>query len=138
IPDGFHVHPDIIKLLFRDKPVDKIVMITDSLKPTMQADPPFFADNKEVVLKNGLFHRISDDIIAGSALTMIKGVKNLVSYDFPLSTAIQTATANPAKVMNFRKKGFIIPGYDADVIVFDKHFNILMTVINGNIKKDVM
>ncbi|MGL4986841.1 MAG: N-acetylglucosamine-6-phosphate deacetylase, partial [Treponemataceae bacterium] len=31
IPDGFHVHPDIIKLLFRDKPVDKIVMITDSL-----------------------------------------------------------------------------------------------------------
>ncbi|MGL4982770.1 MAG: N-acetylglucosamine-6-phosphate deacetylase [Treponemataceae bacterium] len=138
IPDGFHVHPDIIKLLFRDKPVDKIVMITDSLKPTMQAEPPFFADNKEVVLKNGLFHRISDDIIAGSALTMIKGVKNLVSYDFPLSTAIQTATANPAKVMNFRKKGFIIPGYDADVIVFDKHFNILMTVINGDIKKDAM
>ena len=134
IADGFHVHPDLFKLLLRDKPVDKIVLVTDALKPTEQAQGPFFANHEEVAFHDGVFHRKSDDVIAGSALTMIRGVENLVSFGFSLEDAVKTASANPAQVMRYRQKGTIIPGNDADITVFDRNFTVLATLVGGALK----
>ncbi|MDR1126544.1 MAG: N-acetylglucosamine-6-phosphate deacetylase [Treponema sp.] len=135
IADGFHVHPDMFKLLQRDKSIDKIVLVTDGLKPTEQKEPPFFANNEEVVFHDGAFHRKIDDVIAGSGLTMIRGVKNLASFGFSLEDAVKTASSNPAKIMRYEKKGALIPGYDADVVVFDRDFNIKTVIVKGDIKK---
>ncbi|MBP7462440.1 MAG: N-acetylglucosamine-6-phosphate deacetylase, partial [Candidatus Delongbacteria bacterium] len=46
ICDGFHLHPAILKLLMRVKPIDRIVMVTDSLKPTGQKSGPLLANNE--------------------------------------------------------------------------------------------
>ncbi len=138
IADGVHVHRDLFKLLLRDKPMDKIVLVTDALKPTEQECTPLFANGEEVVYKGGCFHRKSDDVIAGSALTMIRGVKNLVDFGFPIGDAVRCATANPAQIMRYTTKGQLIPGYDGDVVVFDKHFNVLVSIIGGIIKKNII
>ena len=138
IADGFHIHPDLYKLLLRNKPMDKIVLITDALKPTMQANGPFFANGDEMVFHDGVFHRKSDDVIVGSALTMIRGVKNLVNYGFSLEDAVKTATHNPAEIMKYRNKGSIIPGRDADLVVFDRGFRILAVVAGGVVKKNLL
>jgi N-acetylglucosamine-6-phosphate deacetylase len=135
IADGFHVHPHMFKLLQRDKPNDKIVLVTDGLKPTEQKDPPLFANNEEVVFHDGAFHRKIDDVIAGSGLTMIRGVENLTLFGFSLEDAVKTAATNPAKVMRYEKKGAIIPGYDADIVVFDRDFNVNIVLVKGVLKK---
>ena len=57
IADGRHVHPGLIKLLMRDKPISKLVLVTDSLKPTEQYDCPLFANREEVYLKDEVFLR---------------------------------------------------------------------------------
>ena len=137
IADGFHVHPDLYKLLLRDKPVDKIVLITDALKPTEQAKGPFFANGDEMIFHDGVFHRKADDVITGSALTMIRGVKNLVNFGFSLEDAVKTASYNPAHVMRYWNKGAIIPGHDADIVVFDRNFRALVVVAGGIVKKNV-
>ncbi len=137
VGDGIHVHPHLIRLLMRDKDVDKIVLVTDSLKPTEQAEGPLYANGVEVVHHDGCFHRKDDDVIAGSSLTMIKGVKNLVSFGVPIETAIRFAATNPAAVMRYRKRGSLIPGYKGDVIVFDKQFNILATAVKGSLVKNL-
>ncbi|MCL2477949.1 MAG: N-acetylglucosamine-6-phosphate deacetylase [Treponema sp.] len=136
IPDGFHIHPDLYKLLIRDKPIDKIIMITDALRTTEQKEGPFLSNGVEVIMHDGVFRRKSDDVIAGSALTMIRGVKNLVTFGFSLEEAVKTASINPAQVMNYRKKGSIIPGREADLTVFDKDFNIQLVMIGGKIIKN--
>jgi N-acetylglucosamine-6-phosphate deacetylase len=136
IADGYHVHPDLYKLLLRDKPVDKIVLVTDALKPTEQQEGPFFANGEEVIFHDGVFHRKIDDVIAGSSLTIIRGIQNLVKYGFSIEDAVKTATFNPANVMRYQKKGAIIPGHDADLTVFDKDFNIRAVLIGGHIKKN--
>jgi N-acetylglucosamine-6-phosphate deacetylase len=136
IADGRHVHPDIYKLLMRDKPVDKIVLVTDALKPTEQKEGPFFANGEEVIFHDGVFHRKIDDVIAGSSLTLIRGIQNLVKYGFSIEDAVKTATFNPANVMRYRRKGAIIPGHDADLTVFDSDFNIRAVLIGGRIKKN--
>jgi N-acetylglucosamine-6-phosphate deacetylase len=136
IADGFHVHPDLLRLLQRDKPLDKIVLVTDSLKPTEQKEGPFFANGEEVVMEDGVFHRKIDDVIAGSSLTMIGGVKNLVACGFNVEDAVKVASSNPAQVMRYSRKGTVIPGNDADLIVFDRYFNVLAVMVGGTIKKN--
>ena len=137
IADGFHIHPDLYKLLLRDKPLEKIVLITDALKPTEQDNGPLIADGDEVIFQDGVFRRKADGIISGSALTMIRGIKNLVNSGFSLEDAIKTATYNPAQIMHYRKKGAIIPGYDADLAVFDKNFRVLASVARGVVRKNL-
>jgi N-acetylglucosamine-6-phosphate deacetylase len=110
------------------------VLITDGLKPTTQEKGPFFANGEEVVFHDGLFHRKKDDIIAGSGLTMIRGVQNLVNFGFSLEDAIKTASSNPAAVMRYTRKGSIIPGMDADITVFDKNYTILATMVGGELR----
>ena len=70
IADGGHVHPDLFKLLSRDKNRAQIVLVTDALTPTEQKGEHLFANGEEVVFKDGCFHRKADDVIAGSSLTM--------------------------------------------------------------------
>ncbi|MCL2209585.1 MAG: N-acetylglucosamine-6-phosphate deacetylase [Treponema sp.] len=133
IADGFHVHPDLYKLLLRNKSIDKIVLISDGLKPTEQKEEPFCANNEEVVFKNGVFYRKSDDVIAGSGLTMIRGIKNLVEAGFSMEDAVRTASSNPAQIMRYYNQGAIIPGRFADITVFDKDFNIKHVLVGGKI-----
>lgn len=135
IADGHHVHPDLIRLLVRDKPLDKIVLVTDALKPTEQASGPMTANGEEVYLKDGCFHRSIDDVIAGSSLTMARGLKNLISYGVPVPDAVRIASSNPARVMRFQRKGMLLPGFDADIVVFDRDVNILLSMVGGIIRK---
>jgi N-acetylglucosamine-6-phosphate deacetylase len=135
IADGFHVHPDLFKLLLRNKPIDKIVLVSDGLKPTEQKEGPFFANNEEVYFKDGVFFRRNDNVIAGSALTMIRGIQNLVAAGFSLGDAVKTATMNPAQIMRYNNQGTIIPGSLADITVFDKEYKIQYVLIGGKIIK---
>ncbi|MDR2480449.1 MAG: N-acetylglucosamine-6-phosphate deacetylase [Treponema sp.] len=131
IADGFHVHPDLFKLLLRDKPIDKIVLVTDGLKPTEQREGPFLANQEEVCFHDGAFHRVSDDVIAGSGLTMIRGIQNLTAGGFSLEDAVKTASFNPANVMRYSRQGAIIPGHIADIAVFDSGFEIRFVMAGG-------
>ncbi len=138
IADGVHVHPDLFTLLHRDKPVDKIVLVTDALKPTEQQTGPFIANGEEVVLRDGVFHRKIDDVIAGSSLTMIRGIQNLVRFGFSLEEAVKAASTNPAQVMRFARRGTIIPGNEADLVVFNNQFQVLATLVGGSLKKNLL
>lgn len=130
IADGVHIDPNLIKMLVQFKPIDKLVLVTDALKPTKQKADILSANGDEVYLDK-CFYRKSDGVIAGSALTMIDGVRNLISWGLSPDQAIRMASTNPARIMNFTAKGQIAPGYDADLVIFNHNCEILGTVING-------
>jgi N-acetylglucosamine-6-phosphate deacetylase len=136
IADGRHVHPGLIKLLMRDKPVSKVVLVTDSLKPTEQSLCPLFANREEVYLKDELFYRKTDDVIAGSSLTMIKGIQNLVKFGVPLENAIEMASSNPSRIIGLGKRGLLVPGYEADIVVFDESYRVLASIAGGRFLKN--
>ena len=136
IADGFHVHPDLFKLLLRNKSIDKIVLITDSIKPTEQKEGTLYANNEEVYFKDGVFFRKTDNVIAGSCLTMIRGIRNLVSAGFSMDDAVKTAAFNPSKIMRYNNQGAITPGHLADITVFNSDFKIGLVMIGGKIIKE--
>lgn len=130
IADGIHIHPDIIKFLLNCKTLDKVVLVTDSLKPTKQDHLPLVANGDEVYLDK-CFYRKSDNVIAGSALTMIDSVRNIVSYGFRLEEAVHMASTNPARIMKQEHLGIVAPGYDADLVMIDKDLNVIGTIVQG-------
>lgn len=132
IADGIHINPEIIKFLLTCKPIDKVVLVTDSLKPTKQKKKPLIANGEEVYLDK-CFYRKSDNAIAGSALTMADCVRNVVSYGFHLEQAVRMASTNPAKIMKQDHLGVIAPGYDADITILSEKLNVLYTIIQGKI-----
>jgi len=135
IADGFHVHPDLLKLLRRNKTIDKIILVTDGLRPTAQEKGPLLANGEEVYFHEGTFRRSSDDVIAGSGLTMIRGIQNLAAEGFSIEDAVRTASSNPAQVMRYTEQGSIVPGKLADITVFDKNFEVRFVMIGGKVIK---
>ncbi len=136
ICDGVHVHPELVKLLIKDKPLSNIVMVTDSLKPTQQKSGKLIANKEEAILgDDGAFHSAKDhSLFIGSALTLMQGVKNMVSWEVPVEKAIRMASTNAALQYNFDDIGTLTPGKKADILVFDKEFNVKNVFINGDLK----
>jgi len=131
IADGKHVHPDLIRLLVRDKPDTNIVLVTDALKPTEQVSGPFVANKEEVYMSDRLFLRKSDNVIAGSSLTMVGGLRNLVNFGIPLEVAVKMASPNPARILRLPKRGEISPGFFADMTLLSKDFSVVMSMVKG-------
>lgn len=133
ITDGVHVHPELVKMLLKEKQVRNVVLVTDSLKPTMQESGALYANGELAILaKDGAFHKAADpDTMMGSSLTMLSGIRNLVSWEVPIESAIQMATANPARIYDLSMMGRLIPGYLANIAVFDNDFHIKGLFIRG-------
>ena len=136
IADGFHVHPALVELLTRSKPMDKIVLVTDALKPTEQSTGTLIANGEEVYLDPiGVFRRKADDVIAGSSLTMNRGVKNLVSFGVDVESAIQMAASNPAELLGMRHSmGYLLPNALADIAILNSDFVVQMTYVGGQLR----
>ena len=131
IGDGVHVHPHLVRLLMQSKPIDRLVLITDALKYAHAKVP----DNMDFYFDR-CFKRKSDDLLIGSGITMYDGFKNLLKFGVSPENAVKMASVNPAAIMKQSGKGMIIPGYDADLLVFDNQFNIKHTIIGGKLWKE--
>ncbi|MCR4675906.1 MAG: N-acetylglucosamine-6-phosphate deacetylase [Sphaerochaetaceae bacterium] len=136
IADGVHIHKELVKLLTRLKPAENIVLITDSLKPTGQKNGPLTANGVEVVLSpEGAFVSKNDmNLINGSALTLDRAISNMARWGVSADISIQMATANPARIYDFRDIGSITPGKRGDLCVFDSDFEPV-AVFSGGEKK---
>lgn len=134
IADTIHVSVPAMKLLVKNKPSDKITLITDAMRAKGMPDGESELGGQKVFVKNGEA-RLVDGTLAGSVLTMNKAVENmvnLVSVEF--IKAVDYATINPAKNLGLDDKiGGIKVGKKADFVVIDKDFNIFMTIRDGKI-----
>ena len=106
------------------------------LKPTEQHNCPLFANREEVELRDGVFMRKKDDVIAGSALTMLKGLENIVSWGVPIENAVEMGASNPARILALGKRGLLVPGYEADLVVFGADWRVLACLVGGRFVKN--
>ena len=134
IADGAHIHPMTVALVAKTKPLDKIVLITDSLALAglPHGSGPFEMEGKMVELRDGAL-RFRNNTIAGSILTMDKAVRNVMEFaGVSLREAVMMASLNPARVLGIAsRKGLIAPGADADLVILDRDLHIETTIARG-------
>ena len=124
-----------IKLLIKNKPHDKVTLITDSMRAKHMPDGESELGGQIVIVKDGEA-RLKDGTLAGSVLKMNVAVKNVTEkVGVPFTDAVDFATANPAKNLGvYDKMGSIKEGKLANLAILDKNtFEILMTIRNGEI-----
>lgn len=131
ICDYIHLHPAIIKMIYKIKGADKINMISDSGTAAGLDISGFEVNGVKRYIKDGVV-RLADGTIAGSARTLLDGVKNLISSGIPLEDVSKMASLNPAKTLGIDDEtGSIAVGKLADLVVLDKDLNVCETFING-------
>jgi N-acetylglucosamine-6-phosphate deacetylase len=135
IADGFHVHPAVMKLIYKVKGDGGIILITDAIRASGMPDGEYtFMDQKIIVRRKKAL--LENGTLAGSTLTMEQAVKNMIELvEVPLTDAVRMASLNGAKVLGLEhKKGIIAVGKDADLVVLSKDFEVQMTIYEGVIK----
>ena len=137
ICDGKHVQPAAIKALVRAKGWQHSVLITDCLGCGGMPEGHYMSGGLPVVMKDGLCYLENEDgsigNIAGSVLTLARGVKNGVDWGIASADeAIRMATEVAARSARIDARcGSIKPARDADFVVFDHELNLRETYLAG-------
>lgn len=134
IVDTFHVNPANYKMVYKMKG-RKLCFITDCLPAGGLPEGEYTLGGQKFISK-GIECRLPDGTIAGSVLRLNKGIMNFYkNTDVPLWECVNCASLNPAAAIGIDKqKGSIEVGKDADLIILDDEFNVLKTIIGGEIR----
>lgn len=134
ICDGIHVSGPAIQLLHKNKPADKMTLITDAMRAKHMPDGVSELGGQVVIVKNGEA-RLENGTLAGSVLKMNNAVKNVMKFlNLPLEEVVKLASQNPAKNIGvFDQMGSIKEGKRADFVILDKDLNVVQTVRNGKV-----
>ncbi len=118
IADGIHLHPSILALIARIKPIEKIILITD-------------ATNFYGIKKGAVYTR--DGKLFGSTVSLNSALKNMVHFSGKsFQDILATVTSNPANLLDAgKKKGCLKKGADADIVILDKNLNVQDVFFKG-------
>lgn len=129
ICDGFHVQKPMVLATYKMFGKDRMIIISDSIRPAGLPDGEYESGGLDVVLKDGIA-RLKDGTIAGSSSTQLYCVKKAVEFGIPFDDAVCMATKTPATMLGLNK-GEIKIGFDADLLVIDDDMNIQNVIIGG-------
>ncbi len=137
VADGYHVHPGAIKLLLKAKGLEQIVLVTDATEVVGTNLTSFtlpIGDGLTVKVKDGRTWGPEGQLI-GSVLQMNHAIRNMKKwFDIPLHEIVLSATLQPAKVIGIENiTGSLEVGKLADVAVLDPNFEVIATIVNGEI-----
>ena len=133
IADTFHIDKGLFNLIWRIKK-DKFCLITDCIRPGGMPDGDYFSGGLPVH-KEGIKCLLPDGTICGSVITLNKAVYNLYRYsEMEIYDAVNCASLNPATALGEDKEiGSLEEGKRADIVIADEEFNILTTILGGEI-----
>lgn len=134
IVDGIHVHPAIIKLAYISKGKEKIVLVTDAMRAKCLGNGNFTLGGQPVTVKDGKAC-LKDRTLAGSVLKMCNAAVNMMKFsDCDLNDIIMMSAQNPAKELRiFNRKGSIAKEKDADLVVLNEKYQVVLTLCRGTI-----
>lgn len=137
ICDFVHLDQAAVLLVYRLKGAERITIISDSGCMTGLGDGEYrVGDHGQLrIVKNGVC-RTPEGTIAGSCVSMLAGVRNLLGMGISLEEVSLMASLNPARALGVEDKvGSIEEGKAADLIVCDKELNIRAVLIDGKFVK---
>ena len=139
IADGIHVPQDLLHLLLKIKGVERISLVTDSMRAAGMPEGPSIlgglSDGQEVIVEDGVAKLLDRTAFAGSVATADRLVRTMVQVaGCTMADAVRMITENPARVMGIsERKGVLKAGMDADVVIFDGNVDVKNTIIGGKI-----
>ncbi|MBM6615577.1 N-acetylglucosamine-6-phosphate deacetylase [Desemzia sp. RIT804] len=133
IADGYHIHPEMVKMAYMMKGPDRIEIITDAMRAKGMPDGESELGGQKVIVKDKQA-RLESGNLAGSVLEFQDAFKNIMEFTgCGIEDAVKMSSVNQAREFNLTQKGIISAGKDADMVVFDQDFNVQQTISYGKV-----
>ena len=132
IVDKIHLHFKAVELALRVKGIDKLILVTDSMRAAGLEGGVYELASQKVIVKNHEA-RLEDGHLAGSTLKLIDAVRRMITdYGVAIHDAFNMASINPAKALKLNEKmGSLEEGKKADFILLNKDFCITSVFKRG-------
>ena len=114
IADGVHLHPAVVRLLWRTCGVSRVCLVSDAV---------------DVDLPGEGVARLADGTLAGSRVGLDAAVRNAVGWGIPLADALTMASTTPASVIGVEH--VLALGAPADLVLLDERLEVVMTIVAG-------
>lgn len=130
ICDTIHLCPDMLKVLFKLVPIDRLMMITDSTAASWIGEGEVNLGGLACVVGDGRVVLKEGGALAGSALRFNEGLRNVAQLTkMPLDQLVKATSWNQARSLGLEGLGKLEAGYHADLVVLDEDFNVIQTMV---------
>jgi N-acetylglucosamine-6-phosphate deacetylase len=131
IPDGVHVHPAMLRLAFRLRGKDGMLIVTDKVALAATTGVENIVGRSRATIRDGAA-RLDDGTLAGSIISMLDGVRIMVEKaGVNLGDAAVMAATNPANLVRANDRGRIQAGARADLILLSRALQLKSVFIGG-------
>ena len=134
IPDGIHVHPDLVGLIWAAKGSSHLNLVSDAMAALGMPPGQYYLNDFEVTVTE-TEARLANGTLAGSILPLDAAVRNLIDFTgCSLSEALATVTTTPAALLGLsQQRGRIAPGFIADLVLLTPDLEVALTITAGEI-----
>jgi len=131
IADGIHIHPSVVRIVFKLYGDDRVCLISDSMRACGLVDGKYDLGGQTVTV-TGKTAVTNDGSLAGSVTSLADCMRNVVEFGIPLEKALKAVTINPAKSVGLDAQvGSITVGKRADILIMSKELAVKGTIFGG-------
>lgn len=132
IPDGLHVHPAMVALVWRLLGRDRLNLVTDAMA-AMGMPPGQYLLGDYKVTVDETSARLPDGTLAGCILSLDAILRQFRRFTgASLSDTLATVTTTPARLLRLEGElGAIAPGRAADLVLMTPDLHVVETFVAG-------
>ena len=136
IADGLHLTPEEIRVFYKVKGSENIILTSDVVFLAGMAPGKYsFLESEVILTSEGTIMNTELNCLAGASFPLKKGVENIMNFTgCSLTKAINMASGNVAHVYGLNDRGALSRGQRADIIQFERNGNelkISKTILKG-------
>jgi N-acetylglucosamine-6-phosphate deacetylase len=134
IPDGIHVHPAVVALIWAAMGSHRLNLVSDDMA-ALGMPPGAYQIGDQRVIVTATDARLADGTLAGSILPLDAALRNLIAFTgCSLEAALPTLTTTPARLLGLAHElGQLAPGFLADLVLLRPDLTVAMTIVRGEI-----
>lgn len=132
IPDGVHLHPRIMRLVYAARGARGMILTTDKVSLAgAPADASLAVGRAQARVVSGAA-RLPDGTIAGSIISMLDGVRMMVrEAGASVGEAAVMGASNPAALLGIGERGRLHAGSISDMIVLNAEMELKSVFVAG-------
>lgn len=131
IADGKHLSKELVDFIFKCKPLDKIIYVSDSLSPAGMPIGEYKLGDHDILNAGEVAYLKDMSSIAGSVTNLYRMLHLSLDYGYPLENLLRCVSLNPREYMGLPTS--IKVGDKADFVVLDGDGNLKKTVLGTKV-----